>query len=924
MSRTEWLALFLMLLAVIVPCCPADAGEIRGRVLDQDSGDELIGVDVVLIGTGLKTASDIEGYFSFPNLIAGRYDLRLTYLGYNARFLSDVAVDEQGTTKLDVELQSFQAHDGGELVVQSARVMSTETALLAERKQSVVIGDGISAAQISHSPDGTSGEALKRVTGLTVTDGRYVIVRGMPDRYNVTHIDNVPVSGTDVNRDRKSFNFDMVPANLLSNLTVLKSMAPDMPGDATGGLIRVNTMEFPERATTAVGVSYGHAEGETGEDFFEDAVTGSTDWLGIDDGGRDFVEVASSGETLNGVPVNNDLGRALSNRWSGTTRKAPPKLSFNISHGNKTTLFGKDLGYLAALTYRSKYSTLDIQEHRQGYEDKLAEGPRSERTVLWGGIASIFCRLSDRHRIGVSNMYTRSAESIYRYAVGYDSDTDFERTQYAWQERYQYLTRLSGVHGLDGLVRGLDLDWSTYYGETKAKEPDHRFAEYNLPDTEDGDATMSFNRRSWTGLDEVKRGAGVDLAYSFAEFDFEEDYAVKIKAGVQTEKRTRNYDIDNWYSDETFNPASRALALLPMEEFFAAENYNNAGDNLFFGPGLNFLNDVGFSGDYTATHTLNCYYAMVDVPFSLFQEDVRLVGGVRYEDSDQTVLSVQQTSGAYTDSSMVIEADVLPSLNLTWTYDVDLNLRLAYYKSVNRPEFREMAGVTRRNYFTFQNERGNPDIKRAVIDNYDLRLEYFPRSGELLAASCFYKDLTDPIEEVQTPTAEGPLLEWDNVPRGKNYGFELEVRKRLDFLAPLRHFSVGANYTKITSEVKVFDNYASAEVTRTLQGQAPWMINLNLMYDSRPWGLAANVLYRKIGRRLDRVGAGDLENVYQEPRDLVDFVVTKRLFTHCKAKLAIKNVLDQNPVKSSGGDQQYEYSRIAEGREISVSISGKF
>ncbi len=914
--RIQGLIRTALLVAFVIVSGNALAGGMTGLVVDTETGDELIGVDVVLIGTGLRTSTDIEGQFVFEDLEPGTYELRITYLGYNARVIGDITIEAAADEPfVRAQLESFKAHDGGELVVSGTRIMSTETALLAERKQSVTIGDGISAAQISQSPDGTGGEALKRVTGLTVTDGKYVIVRGMPDRYNVTHLDGISVTGTDVTRDRKSFSFDMIPANLLANLQVVKSVTPEMPGDVTGGLVTVNTLEFPEHATTSVSVSAGHVAGSTGEEFQQDALLGDGDWKAKDDGSRALPDVEGK----------NDLARGLPNRWVTGTRSADPKTSFSASHGNKLHFLGMDLGYVGALNYRNKFDVTDKKELRQGFEDILLEGKKSQRKILWGGLGNVFLRLNKDHKLGVRNIYTRSAESEVHDAAGYDSDTEFVRTNIRWQERYQLSHQLTGTHILDRVVRGLDFDWMVYYAEAEALEPDNRFVEYNIDNLEGQPPTMSFNRRSWTILEDKRRGHGLNLTYSFAEFDFEEEYAVQMKAGFASDKFERTYNIDNWYSDTTFSAASRALRQLPIDEIFAPDNYNEVDDDRR-GSGLNFKQELAMSGDYDARQDLEAWYAMAVVPFTVFHEDLTLVGGVRVEDSDQQVLAVYvPENAAYVDSSLVQKKDTLPSVNLTWNYDVNLNLRLAYFQSVNRPEFREMAPVTRRNYATLQNERGNPDLTRAFIRNYDVRLEFYPRAGELISASYFRKKMTDPIEESLTPTAEGPLLSWTNSPSARNHGFEIEVRRKLDFLHLLRNFQAQINYTRVYSEVEFYDQYDGVYSTRPLQGQAPWVINAGLMFQHEPLGLTFNLLYFNKGQSLHSVGDNRDYDVYQEPQDLFDFVVVKKFGRHLKAKLAVKNLFDTESTYSSGHEtESYTYSSIYDGREVSLSASAKF
>lgn len=262
-------------------------GSLTGQVKDRDSGEELIAVDVVLVGAGLAAQTDLFGRYSFDDVLAGAYSVRFSYLGYNTRVIDDVREVDGETRRLDAVLESYRANAIDDIMITGTRILSTEGAVLADRKQAAVVGDAISAAQISRSPDGQAGDALKRVTGLLVDSGGYVNVRGMPDRYNVTVVDGAVATSVDPDLDRKSFNFEMIPSNLLSSLQVFKTALPDMPGDFTGGFVRVNTFEFPESQTTQVSIQSGWSEESSDQVFFRDAYRGSADWYGRDDGGRD-------------------------------------------------------------------------------------------------------------------------------------------------------------------------------------------------------------------------------------------------------------------------------------------------------------------------------------------------------------------------------------------------------------------------------------------------------------------------------------------------------------------------------------------------------------------------------------------------------------------------------------------------------------
>ena len=914
----------LILLALLAG--QAGAGTLKGIVKDKDSGDELIGVDIVLVGHNLKTSTDIEGRFEITDLPAGTYEMRLTYLGYNARFLSDLKVRASGAVDIEVIMESFQAHAGGEMVVTANRVLSTESAILANRQQSSIIGDAISAAQISRSPDGTSGEALNRVTGLMVTDGRYLMIRGMPDRYSATTLNGIPVTSTDVYRDIKSFNFDLIPSNLLSSIVVLKSVTPEMPAEVTSGLVEVKTLEFPEKSTTKVGVSAGYVSDSTGEEVLQDAMVGSKDWLGMDDGSRDLPEFDTP---RTDIENRNQVARALPNRWATEGKTAGPKLSFNASHGNKQQLFGGKLGYQGALSFKNKIDVQPEGATREpiegvGGEDSYSDALQHRYEVLWGGVGNVYYSFDENHRLGVTNVYTRSAESTVTEAEGEDSDSFNKWRRLNWEERYLYASRADGKHDLDFLTNGLDLEWGVYYGENAASQPDSRFVEYVVRE-QAGETveSMNANLRSWTWLDEYRRGWNVDLKYSFADHPDDEAHALKLKAGLARQRRNRDFDTEAWVTSPTFMPTSRALAFLPPEEIFAPENYNEVYDTRR-GQLFNFILEDRYSGVYEAGHELKTAYVMAELPFTLFQEDLLLVGGVRLEDSDLWNYTIANPVAATVDTARIAGKDYFPSANLTWKYDEDFNIRLAYYESINRPEFRELSPVLRRDFVNYRWERGNPELKPAYAKNYDVRAEYFPGYGEVLAASFFYKDLSNAIEDSLTPTPEGDMRSFTNASEGRNYGFELEGRIKLDFWALTEDLTFSINYTRIWSEVEAVDP-AKETYTRPLQGQAPWMINMYLMYDNPNTGTSLNVLYNNVGRRLYSAATNEAYGVYDNPYQHLDLVAVQKFRKRYQAKLAVKNILGGDKEKVYGLPiAELPYSTSGQSTEYSLSLSARF
>lgn len=926
--RTRTGIWLMALVAMVLLTAAARAGTLRGQVTDKESGEELIACDVVLIGTGRATQTDLEGHYVFDDLAGGNYNVRVSYLGYNTKVLADVAVPATGEKTLDVKLESFRADAIDDVMVTATRIMSTDSAVLSDRKQSSVVGDAISAAQISRSPDSQAGDAMKRVTGVTVQGGQYVNVRGMPDRYNVTIVDGAVATSVDPDLDRKSFNFEMIPASLLSSIEVLKTATPDMPGDFTGGLVVLNTKEFPDQAKTTISIGTGGTSGVTGEEFFRDAESGGWDWLGIDDGGRDRPQALIDAGTFptEESTYPDQVARSLANRWGTEKTSAPANSKYAISHGNKWTVLGREVGLVAAATYKNSY---DIKEDFKSYEsdqtgtaNRFFEPTKYEWNMAGGLLLNTSLKLSDRHRISFKNLLGHTAEESYLTASK-DNNQPSQWHVLEWEEKNQITSTVSGTHNLP-VAGDLELEWRAGYNENTAKEPDHRWLEYQTDPWR-----MLTNRRYWLDVNEYKRSLSSDLTWTFGD----RDRPSKAKVGAQWSTRRRGLS-NSPYNARPVGNTGGGTVFLPPDQIFAPENFK---DGL-----LQLIYQDQFEGSYDGTNATNAVYAMLDVPFSLWLEEFRLTGGVRQESMRMSVEAYDKGTND-TQVARLNTSDLLPSVNLTYFYDENTNVRLGYYKSLNYPDMRELAGVLSVDLNNNWAVLGNPDLERAVIQNFDLRVETFPggpSSGQVVAFSLFHKDLDQAIETTITSNAAyWDQLTWFNG-SGRNSGFEFEARKNLGMIGEsFENVTLMGNYTRVWSVVDEirFQNpdgsgIGSDEITeRQLQGQSPWIVNLSLQWDVPRFASTLTVLYNKIGRRLDTVNEFAHLNLYDLPRDLLDAALVVKLPHDGKFKFTAKNILAQDKLSDflvdknidglSYNDERFGYESDSTSYSMTVSWS---
>jgi hypothetical protein len=915
-------------LLIVALCClwavaaAAQNGSLAGRVTDKDTGEQLIAVDIMVVGTGRATQTDLEGGFLLAGLPAGIYDVRVSYLGYTTRVLPGVVVEAGARREVEIQLVSFRANAIDDVMVTATRVLSTESAVLADRKNAAVVGDAISAAQISRSPDSQAGDALKRVTGLTVVDGGYVNVRGMPDRYNVTVVDGAVATSVDPDLDRKSFNFEMIPSNLLASLQVLKTALPNMPGDFTGGLVKVNTVEFPEQATTRFGISYTATEGVTSQDFIRDAYSGGNDRWGFDDGGRDRPQqVIDAGRLPNdGIAYQDAVARALPNRWGTESATSPPEASFSLSHGNRFDVLGRRVGVVGAVTYKND---ADITDTYKAYDptSEWFESTDYRSEIDLGVLLNLNVDVAERQTISIKNLYGHHTEESFLAANKLGNQLSY-RHVLEWEEKAQLTSNVMGSHGLP--LGDLTWNWRVFYNENTAKEPDLRYLEYHL---ETEPVSMLTNRRHWLYVDEFARGVDSSLKWVLGDVD----RPTSVEGGVMFSTRRRSLENNPYHMAR--DDLSGGLVFLPPEDIFAPENFK---EGLFT---LRYQDQ--FEGSYAGRQAVNAYYLMADTPFDVMLEEFRFAGGVRLENNQYAVDAFDKVTDTFTDARMAT-TNLLPSANLTYFYDEQTNVRMAYYRSVNYPEMREIAPVKSNDFKNDWQVEGNPDLKPARIDNYDLRVEYFPSYGEVFAVSFFYKDLQDAIEtSLNSQPNYLDLLSWFNGD-GRNYGLELEMRTSLDFLSrSLNDVTIHGNYTRVWSEVD-FETLENPDqegesarlrsATRQLQGQAPWVVNLGVKWEDKETGWSAGVLYNRVGRRLKSVSYDPFRNIYEEPRHLLDAVITKRLYTRASLKFTVKNILGEettwiHDVDQGAGDrvpQELPYGYKSGGTSTKLSFSVKF
>ncbi len=905
-TKPHWklgLALILVGSALLVPSARGQqTGQVTGSVTDESSGAGLVGVNVLVVGTTWGASTDVDGKYTINRIPVGNYDIRVSAIGYATKTVTGVVISADKPAELNVPLAQ-EAVNLREVVVTADEVHSSEVSVLAQRKKSSSISDGIAAEQIHRTPDATSTDALKRVTGLSIVDNKFVFVRGITDRYNETTLDGASVTSTEVGK--KSFSFDLLPANLIENASVIKSATPDLPGDFSGGLVQLNTLDFPSNGTVKLSLASAYNTVTTSQDYLS-SQGGSRDWLGLDDGTR-----AYPGDQVD----RNQIARSAPNTWAPRTRKAPSNSSLSLSMGDRIELGGEDqpgseLGMIAALSYRNTLQRGD-REINDLQLSRDYSGVTDETSVLWGALANVSYKFAGLHKISVKNSFNQSASDQVSQYHGMDESIPQENTYtiLQWTQRSTYTGQILGEHSIPALG-GLAVQWRGAVSSSRREDPDRKEVTYYRDPTDPTQPyTAAINQRSWAHLNERAYSFGTDMTLPVSNY--------RVKFGSFLQQKSTNYDIRYFnVTPDYFGGIPDSLTHLPLDEIYSPGN---------FGKGKFLFTESSKATDkYDGDQELYAGYLMFDLPFDIFTKKLRAVGGARLENFVENVnvpRTVQQDGPV--SRTQLKNVDLLPSLNLTYNVTDFANVRLAYSHSVNRPEFRELASTGFYDFVTYELVGGNPELKRSFIHNYDARLEIFPDAGELFAISYFRKNISNAIEERLIQSAVRTRT-WFNSPYASNTGWEAEVRKSLKFIGGyFGNFSVTANYTRIESKVQVTEaqgnslNTVFVTSTRPLQGQAPYMINLSLLFVEPKLGTTLSILYNKFGRRLQAVGFRT-SDTYEEPRDLVDVSLTRTIFGSLEGKFTLKNLGDKDRVYTR---DDLPFDRISVGRTYALQVS---
>jgi TonB-dependent receptor len=921
----------------------AAVGTISGKVSDAEGGDILRGATVQVLDTKKGAYTDVKGTYSIKGLAAGKYTLKFNFIGYTSKTVQDVEVKAGETAQLNIVLVSA-VKKTEEVVVSVKRVNDNAAAGLAQRKNAAQVSDGISEAEIKKLPDSDAGQALKRIPGVTLVGDKFIYVRGVSERYSNTTLNGAALTSTEP--DKKAFAFDMFPAEFLQNANVAKSFTPDLPGNFAGGLVQLNTIDFPERFFLKASISTSYNDNVTLQsNRFSTYEGGSRDWLALDDGTRSLPTSAPANRRATdallrkaGDPNDNDgaanwveLGQSFnSNVWKQRQISAPVNAGIGLAFATPITLGdNEELGIVANLNYNNAYSINTMSRNgilASGERQFTTDGQQATQSAGWGGLFNLALKFGGNSSITFKNIYNRSMDNEVVALDGSDVGQNRDRRYYSAQfvEKTLYSGQLGGEHTFTALGNSL-LDWRVGYSSSRRDEPDFRRLRYSrtlgnmnedfradIQATQQGDGTIA--GRFYSGLSDV-------LSTGSFNFTLPLENNIKLKTGYLFERRDRSFGARSM----TIILARAILTDVPTNLDLTQSPGTLLSKDNFRGDGLGISEDSKPSDAYTADETLHAGYLMGDVPFQIGDLDLRIIGGVRVESNIQRLNSFDDQGSPIQRSPAFF--DILPSLHLVYKVTKDANIRLSATRTLSRPSLREFAPFA---FFDFQSQSrvaGNPNLIRSLINNFDVRYEWFIAPGEVFAVSGFYKTFENAIEETIQPGSVIARTFTNASGIASNYGMEVEFRKTFGFIAPaLESLSFNGNVALINSSLTI--SQGTVTETRQMWGQSPYSINAGLSYVIPDIGTSFNVGYNRFGQRIVQVAQlgvyetrnGASPHVFELPRDVVDISIMQS-FGGLDIKFLVRDLLNQELVWEQIG------TRIAtnlRGRTFSVGLSYRF
>ncbi|PKP21527.1 MAG: TonB-dependent receptor [Bacteroidetes bacterium HGW-Bacteroidetes-21] len=956
-----WLVFFaLCTLSFISFSSMGQKGQIKGVITDIKSGETIVGANVLIQGSSNGTSSNLDGEYLIKEIPYGTYNLVVSYISYKSKIVSKVKIENGDPLIVNIQLEE-SVISLNSATVTAVRRTDSEISMISTLKASSLAVNGVSAQQISKSQDKDASEVMKRIPGITINDGRFVVVRGLSERYNCVWLNGASTPSFEA--DRRAFSFDLIPSGLIDNILIFKTPAPELPGDFAGASIIVYTKNIPEEKSFSISYGSSFRQNTT---FSSRLVSkgGSLDWLGTDDGTRKLPDNFPSSQAFLYLMASQnqsdkqqvlDLSKELNNDWSVSQKTILPDQSLSFSLASRFTAGIFSVGNITSLNYgfsseyrdifRAAYQSYDNVNDEAVYGFKFNDNQIIQKSKV-GLLHNWSLIYGKNNKLEFRNLINQNGLNRTTIREGYDNygGNTIKSYEYYFLNRFTYSGQLSGENKFR---RDLSkINYTLGYSYASRNEPDIRRISTTLNDEDPsspyyGKYHVSFGFAANPGLSGrtfIKMDENILIGALNYEHQLKEGlHKPVIKTGLFIENKSRVFSARKL--GYVINPFmyNDSLAYLSFDEIFNASNFN-------YTTGIRLDETTNKSDSYESYNYLNAGYVAIKLPVtSVFD----VYTGVRLENNTQELFGYNSKNPKEKVEFNVSELRLFPSINMTYNISEKSLVRLAYGKTINRPEFREIAPFS---YYDFELKAvitGNENLKNATIQNVDVRYEIYPSPAENISLAVFYKQFKNPIESVLIPTGSGLEYSFNNAPSAYSSGLELDVRQRFlklknnsTWIKNLADITLILNASVIKSEVQLSEDAYTYSKKRSMQGQSPYIVNAGMYYQNDSLNLGISLLYNVIGKKIVFVGDPENPDIYELPRHQVDLTINKNLTKHLILKVGIKDILNDKVTQrqtvdveiDSNGDGVMDQSvtrdqityQYTPGRVFMVSFSYRF
>ena len=935
--------LSLIVFFMALPFYANPAKVITGTVHDAKTKEPLIGATVLVKEFSTGAAADVDGNFTIPGISGAKCTMVISCLSYKTLEIEH-NLKENKTLNILLESTDVQLN---EVVVKAQMTTNTETSLISTQKALPQVTSGISAAQISKSPDRVASEVVKRISGVTVIDDRYIIVRGLSQRYNNAWINGLAVPSTEI--DSRAFPLDLLPSSQIDNLLIYKSPSPEIPGDFSGGFVKITSKSVPDENSIEIGYTTGFNV-NTQFSKFRYNPGSNTDFLGLGTSKRslsdDFPTYINPGKTTSDE-ISSLTKTGFNNDWRIKTRTPLPdqRLSFVIARKIR-----EKIGNITAITYSNTFKTIEkMKNARYGIYSSSADMPvifdnyfdnQFSNDVRLGFLHNWAFIFSSSNCIEFKNLVNILGKNRLTERTGIRDVSSMyyrEQTEIQYTSRLTYSGQISGTHHLSRGNRGNrgsrgnggnrnsptspaypispispisptsiscgTLTWDVGYSFANRHEPDRRIISNlaGIRSEEDIPSVVTTNeniKRYFQQLEDNAFSGAVNYKYTFnspiSPTSPISPISPTLKTGIYGEYRMRNFNNREFIYDPRNLPYDerQVYLRLPFEQMM---------DEQYLGADKVYIEEITQkTNNYSAKVGHLAGYVALEIPINKFS----IYAGARLENNN-TILTRDNSMTYFFEKiehKHINELNILPSINLTYKISKKHQIRSAYGMSVNRPELREISPSVYFDFDLFSEIGGNPELKTAIINNVDLRYEFYPNYGEIISLGVFYKHFKNPIEWTFIDMGGSLRYMYENADKAESYGVEIEMRKKLDFIK-LPSFTLVVNAALIKSNVHFNPGEVLVEPDRPMQGQSPYIINAGIYYHSKKGDWDVALLYNRIGKRIVGLGKssssdGNINNIipdsYEMPRNVLDLTISKAIGKHIELRFSIKDIISEN------------------------------